>query len=113
VEAELLGVQQLQKLWRRLVGHFTVLVGACVIVYLCYAIQWQIIVHWHQHSIFDWRKTSSLRERKRRGEQVLQLDCQAFSCKSAALAVRNNVLRMHSLYKCPAVPAACCLEALL
>jgi len=30
VEAELLGVQQLQKLWRRLVGHFTVLTDASV-----------------------------------------------------------------------------------
>ncbi len=61
----------------------------------------------------DLQRISSVREHKRLAAPVLQLDSQAFSSKSAALAVCNIALRMRSLYKCSAVQAACCFEATL
>jgi len=70
---------------------------------MCHAAQWQLVVNWHQHSISDLHKINSLCEYKRRAAHAPQLDSQAFSSKSAALAVCNIALRMRSLYKVSAV----------
>jgi len=56
-EAELLDVQQQQKLWRRPVGHSTVWTGASVILHMFYPTQWQGVVQRYQHSISDLQKT--------------------------------------------------------